>query len=229
MLPRQGGDALAPIDHAIVERMQAQGLEVEMLAMIDSYLFMGGEFAGPRSEAEEVRAVMSFLNTHPLDENTPQTLKELAAILVQTYDPHSIPLFQEIIRGNPQFIDHLCAVMINHLALARQYVPGKIDVDLLYFQAMEKKGELDVIVDRSPSAWRRFIGGRIEVHELACHHEGVLDPVPAAVELARLEEVFDAMEAIFTNSIDLTYVGPSPALNASFGFQSNNSTCVGAP
>jgi enterobactin synthetase component F len=45
---------------------------------------------------------------------------------------------------------------------------------------MEKKGDLDGIVDRSPSAWRRFIGGRIEVHELACHHEGVLDAVPAA-------------------------------------------------
>jgi enterobactin synthetase component F len=168
------------IGHAIVERMQAQGLEVEMLAMIDSYLFAGGEHGGPRSEAEEVRAVMSFLNAHSLDENTPQTLKELAAVLVQTYDPHSIPLFQEIIRNNPQFIHNLCEVMINHLALARQYVPGKIDVDLLYFQAMEKKGDLDGIVDRSPSAWRRFIGGRIEVHELACHHEGVLDPVPAA-------------------------------------------------
>jgi enterobactin synthetase component F len=123
---------------------------------------------------------MSFLNTHSLEENTPQTLKELTAILVQTYDPHSIPLFQEIIRSNAQFIDNLCAVMINHLALARRYVPGKIDVDLLYFQAMEKKGDLDGVVDRSPSAWRRFIGGRIEVHELACHHEGVLDPVPAA-------------------------------------------------
>jgi enterobactin synthetase component F len=70
--------------------------------------------------------------------------------------------------------------MINHLALARQYVPGKIDVDLLYFQAVEKKGYLDGILDRSPSAWRPFIGGRIEVHELACDHEGVLDPVPAA-------------------------------------------------
>jgi enterobactin synthetase component F len=168
------------IGHAIVERMQAQGLEVEMLAMIDSYLFMGGERGGLRSEAEEVRAVMSFLNTHPLGENTPRTLKELAGVLVRTYDPHSIPLFQEIIRSNPQFIQNLCAVMINHLALARKYVPGKIDVDLLYFQAMQKKGDLDGIVDRSPSAWRSFIGGRIEVHELACHHEGVLDPVPAA-------------------------------------------------
>jgi enterobactin synthetase component F len=168
------------IGHSIVEQMQARGLEVEMLAMIDSYVFAGSELAHPRNEAEEVRAVMSFLDTHPLQGDTPQTLKELAAVVVQTYDPHSIPLFQEIIRNNPEFIYNLCAVMLNHLALARQYVPGKIDVDLLYFQAMEKKGDLDGILDRSPSAWRRFIGGKIEVHELACHHEGVLDPVPAA-------------------------------------------------
>lgn len=168
------------IGHSIVEQMQARGLEVEMLAMIDSYVFAGDELGRPRNEAEEVRAVMSFLDTHPLHENTPQTLKELAAVVVQTYDPHSIPLFQEIIRNNPEFIYNLCAVMINHLALARQYMPGKIDVDLLYFQAMDKKGDLDSIVDRSPSAWRPFIGGTIEVHELACHHEGVLDAVPAA-------------------------------------------------
>jgi len=168
------------IGHSIVEQMQARGLEVEMLAMIDSYVFAGDELTRPRNEAEEIRAVMSFLDTHPLHENTPQTLKELAAVVVQTYDPHSIPLFQEIIRNNPEFIYNLCAVMINHLALARQYMPGKIDVDLLYFQAMDKKGDLDGILDRSPSAWRRFIGGTIEVHELACHHEGVLDAVPAA-------------------------------------------------
>jgi enterobactin synthetase component F len=168
------------IGHSIVEQMHARGLEVEMLAMIDSYVFAGGEHARPRNETEEIRAVMSFLDTHSLHENMPQTLKELAAVVVQTYDPHSIPLFQEIIRNNPEFIYNLCAVMINHLALARQYMPGKIDVDLLYFQAMDKKGDLDGILDRSPSAWRRFIGGTIEVHELACHHEGVLDAVPAA-------------------------------------------------
>src|SRR5258708_35739340 len=117
------------IGHAIVERMQAQGLEVEMLAMIDSYVFAGGGLAGPRNEAEEVRAVMSFLDTHTLHGDTPQTLKELAAVVVQTYDPHSIPLLQEIVRNNPQFIYNLCAVMIHHLALARNYGPSKSDVD----------------------------------------------------------------------------------------------------
>ena len=91
-----------------------------MLAMIDSYVFAGGELVRPRNEAEEVRAVMSFLDTHPLPKDTPQTLKELAAVVVKTYDPHSIPLFQEIIRNNPDFIYNLCAVMLNHLALARR-------------------------------------------------------------------------------------------------------------
>jgi enterobactin synthetase component F len=167
------------IGHAIVEQMQAREMEVEMLAMIDSYVF-AGELDRPRNESDEVRAVMSFLDTHPLDGSTPQTLKELAEVVVQNYDPHSIPLFQEIIRNNPEFIYNLCALMLNHLALARNYVPGKIDVDLLYFQAMEKRGNLHGILDHSPSAWQRFIEGEIEVHELACHHEGVLDPVPAA-------------------------------------------------
>jgi enterobactin synthetase component F len=167
------------IGHAIVEQMQAREMEVEMLAMIDSYVF-AGELDRPRTESDEVRAVMSFLDTHPLDGSTPQTLKELAEVVVQNYDPHSIPLFQEIIRNNPEFIYNLCALMLNHLALARNYVPGKIDVDLLYFQAMEKRGNLHGILDHSPSAWQRFIEGEIEVHELACHHEGVLDPVPAA-------------------------------------------------
>jgi enterobactin synthetase component F len=71
------------IGHSIVEQMQARGLEVEMLAMIDSYVF-AGELDRPGNEAEEIRAVMSFLGTHPLDENTPQTLKELAAVVVHT-------------------------------------------------------------------------------------------------------------------------------------------------
>jgi enterobactin synthetase component F len=55
-----------------------------------------------------------------------------------------------------------------------------VDLDLLYFHATEFTGDVDGILDRSPSAWRPFIGRKIEVYKLACHHEAVLDPVPAA-------------------------------------------------
>ncbi len=180
------------IGYAIAEQMQAQGLEVELLAMIDSYLFTAEESAGPRSEADEVRAVLSFLGANLAHEDTPQTLKELAGVLVQTYDPQSIPLLQEIIRAHPHFIHNLCEVMLNHLELARRYVPGKLDLDLLYFQAMERKGHLDKVPDRTPDAWRPFVRGGIEVHELACHHEAVLDPVPAALIGSVLQKRFSS-------------------------------------
>lgn len=169
------------IGHAIAERLLAMGERVELLAMIDSYLFAPGERSRPREEAREVRAALSFLGLHQhAGENAPQTLKELASLLLHSYNARSIPLVQEIVRQHPQFIEHLFAVMRNNLELARQYTPRRVNLDMLFFHATESEGHLDGILDHRPSAWRPFIGWRIEVHELACHHEAVLDPVPAA-------------------------------------------------
>jgi enterobactin synthetase component F len=127
------------------------------------------------------------MDIHLAHENMPQTLKELGEFLLRPDNTRSIPqaqaimkLAQEIMKSNPQFIQHLCAVMFNNLKLARQYRPRKVDLDLLYFHATDITGDVDGILDRSPSAWRPFIGREIEVHALACHHEAVLDPVPAA-------------------------------------------------
>lgn len=168
------------IGHSIAEQMQADGMEVEFLAMIDSYVFTSWDLDSPRSEADEVRAALSFLNAPLSSDQMPQTLQELATVLIQTYDPRAVPLLRQIIKGDSQFLHHLCAVMIKHLELARKFVPGRIDLDLLFFQATEHKGNLEGIIDRSPYVWRPFVAGRIEVHELACHHEAVLDPGPAS-------------------------------------------------
>ena len=47
--------------------------------------------------------------------------------------------------------------MLNNLKLARKYVARKVDVDLLYFHATEMTGDLEGILDRSPSAWRPWV------------------------------------------------------------------------
>ncbi|WP_346948829.1 thioesterase domain-containing protein, partial [Dyella sp.] len=168
------------IGHAIAEQLLAMGERVELLAMIDSYLFTAGERSRPREEAKEVRAALNFLGLHQhAGEDAPQTLKELASLLLHSYNARSIPLVQEIIKSHPQFIEHLFAVMRNNLELARQYTPRRINVDLLFFHATEREGDLGGILDHRPSAWRPFIGWRIEVQELACHHEAVLEPAPA--------------------------------------------------
>lgn len=172
------------IGHAIAERMREQGLHVEILAMIDSYLFTPGERARPRDETQEVRAALGFLGLRQdageRGDEAPRTLDELGEVLLRTHDARSIPLVQEILKSHPRFLEHLLAVMRNNLELARRYVPRRVDVDVLYFQAMHRNGDLGGMLDHSPSAWRPFIDGEIEVHELACHHEAVLESGPAA-------------------------------------------------
>jgi enterobactin synthetase component F len=132
-------------------------------------------------------------------ENTPQTLQELGEFLLHPDNVRSIPqaqgtrkLANQIEKSDPEFIKRLSGVMLNNLKLARQYVPRKVDFDLLYFHATEITGDLDGILDRSPSAWGPFVGG-IQVHELACHHEAVLDPIPAAQIAGRLEQRLSPM------------------------------------
>jgi enterobactin synthetase component F len=182
------------IAHSIAAQMQSQDLQVELLAMIDTYVFTSGEFAPSRTEAEEVQAALSFLDIHLLPENTPQTLQELNEFLLHPGNARSIPqvqgavkLAKEIGKNDPEFIRRLSAVMLNNLKLARQYVPHHVNSDLLFFHATEITGDLDGILDRSPSAWRTFVGG-IQVHELACHHEAVLNPLPAAQIASRLQQ-----------------------------------------
>jgi enterobactin synthetase component F len=184
LLGRSMGGLIA---YCIAEQMQAKGEQVELLAMIDSFLFRPGDMARPRSEADEVRAVLSFLDIDLGQENTPQTLKQLGEFLLNPENVRSFPIAQgaarlvkEIEKRHPAFLEHLSAVMLNNVKLARQFVPRRVNLDLLYFHATEMTGNLESILDRSPSAWWPFVGGKIDVHELACHHEGVLDPAPAA-------------------------------------------------
>ncbi|HXJ38359.1 MAG TPA: amino acid adenylation domain-containing protein [Bryobacteraceae bacterium] len=182
------------IGHSIAGQMRSQGLQVEMLAMIDSHVFMSGESAQALTEAEEVAAALRFLDIHLPHENMPRTLQELNDFLLHPDNAGSIPqaqgtvrLAKEIGKSDPDFISRMSAVMLNNLKVARQYVARKVDVDLLYFHATEMTGDLHGILDRSPSAWGPWVGG-IQVHELACHHEAVLDPIPAAQIAGKLQE-----------------------------------------
>jgi enterobactin synthetase component F len=51
---------------------------------------------------------------------------------------------------------------------------------LIYFCATEVTGNLEGILDRRPAVWRQLVKGKVDVHQLDCHHEAVLDPIPAA-------------------------------------------------
>jgi enterobactin synthetase component F len=183
------------IAHAIAGQMRSHGLEIELLAMIDTYLFTPPASARRCTEEEEVEAALRFLDISLMPEDMPRTLRELNELLLYRDSAQSTPQVQvairvarEIGKADPDFMNRLSAVILNNLRVSQQYVPRKVDCDLLYFHATEMTGNLDGILDRRPSAWARFVRG-IEVNELECHHEAVLDPLPAAQIASRIQEV----------------------------------------
>jgi enterobactin synthetase component F len=183
------------IGHAIAEQMQDQGLQVELLAMIDSYLFVSAKEARSRTEADDVEAALGFLDIRLSARNMPQTLQELNEFLLHPGNARSIPqvqgaikLARQIEKNDPEFMNRLSAVILNNLRVARQYVPHKVDCDLLYFHATQITGDLENILHRRPFAWAPFVRG-IEVYELACHHEAVLNPLPAAQIGSRVQQI----------------------------------------
>ena len=182
------------IGHSIAELMQAHGLEVELLAMIDTYLFTPAQSARKCTEAEEVEAALRFLDVHLAAEDTPRTLRELNEFFLYRSSAGSIPqvdaavkLAREMGKSDPEFMHRFSTVILNNLRVARQYVPRAVDCDLLYFHATEMTGDLDGILDRKPSAWAAFVRA-VEVYELACHHEAVLNSLPAAQIAGRLQQ-----------------------------------------
>jgi enterobactin synthetase component F len=182
------------ITYEMAERLRARGECVELLALIDTFLFITGPASRTCSEADEVQAALAFLDIEISGENAPRTLKELAAYLMHPDHVRSIPLAQgaatmaqEMQKIYPGFVEQLCTVLLNNIRLAQRYMPQKLDVDLVYFRATEVTGNLEGIVDRSLSVWQELVTGKVDAYELACHHEAVLDPIPAA-RIARILE-----------------------------------------
>lgn len=177
------------IAHCLAAQMQEQDLQVELLAMIDSCLFLSEELHQPLTEAEEVRAALSFLDIHlDQEEKQQQALNQLGHFLLHPDNINLVPrnyqgmitLTQTVIKDNPEFHKNLINVILNNLKLARQYRPRKVDSDLVYFHAIEMTGDVDTLIQRHPSAWQPYISGKMDVFALGCHHEAVLDPEPAA-------------------------------------------------
>lgn len=198
------------IAHSMAEQMQAKGLQVELLAMIDSYLFTAREHMSPLTEADEVRAVLKFLDVQLAEDRMPASIPALSETLKQIYSGRDIPVAREIMKQNPQFMQHAFAVMLNNMQLARRHVPGRVNQNLLYFHAAHS--DLQDILGHGPSAWRSFMSGRIEVHELDCDHEEVLSAAPAAVIGSVLT---DALSVLDEDRVADTTVNAASAVGSS--------------
>lgn len=183
------------IGHAMTAQLRMRGEHVELLAMMDSYPFVIDQ--SPKDEAHEVQAVLRFLGFHRLArENPPKHMDALADLLCRQYDVFSLPLVREIMNRDPRLIEHVTAVTRNNLSLARKYAPSRIDADMLFFHATGKENvDLDGILQYHPKAWRPYVGGRILVHKIDCHHQAMLEPTAAAQIGRVLRHSLDALQS----------------------------------
>ncbi|MGH8081142.1 MAG: AMP-binding protein, partial [Lysobacter sp.] len=173
------------IGHAITAQLEQIGERVELLAMMDSYPFVAEPIES--SEAQQALAVLKFLGFHQrAHDNPPQDMRGLADLLCQEYEVFSIPLVQEIMKADTKLIENVAAVTRNNLMLARRYRPTSIAADVVFFNARLKDHvDLDGLLHYHANAWQPFVGGRIDVHDIDCHHQTMLEP-RAAAHIARV-------------------------------------------
>ncbi|WP_164521833.1 non-ribosomal peptide synthetase [Sphingomonas sp. ABOLE] len=172
------------IAHGIASHLRSAGEEVALLALLDSYPFLGTE-ADPEDMEETVliRAALDFLKLQP-DPGAPmpETTDALVELIAAAIDMGALPatLGQEI--GDvPAFIERLRAVTVHNLGLARRYRPGHADTDALFLRAALRGGDgAGAVIHDSPTVWGSHLAGLLTIHEVDCRHQDMMLPAHAA-------------------------------------------------
>ncbi|WP_406113199.1 amino acid adenylation domain-containing protein [Streptomyces sp. NBC_01014] len=173
------------LSHAIAVRLQERGERVALLAMLDSRPI------DPRSRLRSLpddRAALALLleaagHTPPGPGLSALTATEVAAILSSDggNGPLSASLAEYRGLGKHQGLaeHHVAAmtsVLTNSVRLQPTFVEGVFDGDLLYFHATQGKSAQAL----DGEAWRPWVTGRIESHDIACTHHAMTQAAPLA-------------------------------------------------
>ncbi|MBM7172040.1 non-ribosomal peptide synthetase, partial [Streptomyces sp. G44] len=147
------------VAHALAVRLQEEGEEVALLAMMDSYLPTDGWESGRLSYdgPETLRAVAESVGHDPTSPESP-----LAGLGAEE--------FSSLVRV---FVD--IANMSGHLSV------GKFMGDILFFAASADHADGDL----TPDVWSPHATGRIDVHAIDCAHGAMTQPRPLS-EIGRV-------------------------------------------
>ncbi|MEU5436803.1 amino acid adenylation domain-containing protein [Streptomyces sp. NPDC020719] len=159
------------VAHEIAARLQSEGAEVELLALLDSYPAQaeGPEGAPEGDLRQEILSVLAdALGPAARDGRTgPLTAAEVAALLRE----HDSPLADL----GEQGIEALHRVAANNRRIAGEFVPGVFDGDVLAFRSARGDGPYAV------KAWDAHVTGEIHEFDVDCTHLGMT--APAALDV----------------------------------------------
>ncbi|MFC9587005.1 thioesterase domain-containing protein, partial [Streptomyces yangpuensis] len=147
------------VAHAVAVRLQEQGEEVALLAMMDSYL--------PADGWESER----------LSYDAPEVLTAIAESV--GHDPASP---ESPLAGlGPDGLHALVKVFVDIANLSDRINAGTFKGDILFFAATADKA----VGDPTPDVWSPHTSGRVEVHAIDCAHGAMTEPGPLS-EIGRI-------------------------------------------
>lgn len=145
------------VAHAMAVRLQAEGEEVALLALLDGY----------PAVSEEIRT--------PVADEPSDTWAALLASL--GHDPAATPGFAGLEAVLGEAAHTLPGVFAHHHRLLNEHVPGRYRGDAVFFGATLGKPENWPYEE----AWSAYVTGRVESHRLDCEHGAMTQPGPIAL------------------------------------------------
>jgi thioesterase domain-containing protein len=167
------------IAHAVACRLQQEGHEVGLLALLDAYPLTQAKFL----EFPQMQAILSGLmkdlgrdpGDDPLDVSTVMEFLRRDGDALSTLQERHIWAMYDVAKNN-------------HL-LASNFIPARFDGNLLLFSAtVDRTGD-----EPPPQAWKPYISGEIRVREVPCRHQLMTEPESLAKIGAILRTEFERM------------------------------------
>jgi amino acid adenylation domain-containing protein len=161
------------VAHAMATRLQRDGEEVELLAMMDAYPVPPEEAARPRDDRE----IMAMLvgDDHGRADDLPEGF-------LDRYDPDAavevLRRRDPVLAGfSPDEVRALVLAAVNHSEIMAAYRPGVFAGDLLFFSAGRDRSD----GVHSPKQWEEHIDGALECHDIDITHLRMTEKEPLAV------------------------------------------------
>ncbi|MGG0302265.1 amino acid adenylation domain-containing protein [Bacillus albus] len=154
--------------HAMAAQLQNEGVEVELLVMLDSY---PGHFL-PNTEApteEEALIALLALGGYDPDNMDGKPLTIESAVEILRKDGSALASLEE------ETILNLKETYVNSVGLLGKYVPKVYNGDILFFRSTVIPDWFDPI---SPNTWLNYLDGKIVQHDIDCRHKDLCQPGP---------------------------------------------------
>ncbi|MET9734807.1 amino acid adenylation domain-containing protein [Streptomyces sp. NPDC006458] len=166
------------IAHTVAVHLREAGQDVELLALMDAYPSdQWRDLAGP-TEADALGALLRMAG---YEGGTDLTRESVLAVLRR--EGSALAALPEHV------VDAVVGIVTNNARLMRTQQHLVFDGDVLFFTAAAPRAEHWL----TPSAWKPYIGGAIDEHELDCVHPEMTRPGPideiAAVLATRLQDL----------------------------------------